>query len=197
MSLATCPSPADLERLFLGGLPEQEVEALEQHVLECDSCLKKLIKAFATMETLSGVLRENTCSDAMASSLVVTDLMRKLASLGPTSANPPSQGTSPISVPCSACSKKLSVKESLAGKKVKCPVCGQVTTVPALVAIARQVNPSERTVPPTPFTESSDQVQRDPLPSQVDAATSPTLPPLNKPDEPRESVRGTRTFWTA
>ena len=36
-----------------------------------------------------------------------------------------------IAISCSACQKKLSVKDDLAGKKVKCPGCGQVTTVRA------------------------------------------------------------------
>ena len=36
-----------------------------------------------------------------------------------------------IAFPCPFCHKKLSVKDDLAGKKVKCPGCGTVLTVPA------------------------------------------------------------------
>jgi len=38
-----------------------------------------------------------------------------------------------IVLTCSSCGKKLSAKESLAGKKVKCPGCGQVVAVTAAV----------------------------------------------------------------
>ncbi len=39
-----------------------------------------------------------------------------------------------ITFACPACQKKLSVKDELAGKKGKCPGCGQGVAVPALVA---------------------------------------------------------------
>jgi len=35
-----------------------------------------------------------------------------------------------IQVSCSKCNKKYSIKDSLAGKKIKCPGCGEVLTVP-------------------------------------------------------------------
>ena len=34
--------------------------------------------------------------------------------------------------PCDSCNKQLQVKEEFAGKKVKCPACGQPLVVPAL-----------------------------------------------------------------
>ena len=36
-----------------------------------------------------------------------------------------------ISFKCSACQKKLSVKDELSGRKVKCPSCGRPATIPA------------------------------------------------------------------
>ena len=54
MSLVTCPSAADLERLFLGGLPEPEVEVLEQHVWNVARCLERLNKLFGSQDTLPG-----------------------------------------------------------------------------------------------------------------------------------------------
>jgi ribosomal protein L40E/ribosomal protein S27E len=36
----------------------------------------------------------------------------------------------PIQVPCQKCNKKYAIKDQFAGKKVKCPGCGQVLTVP-------------------------------------------------------------------
>ncbi|HTU23033.1 MAG TPA: DUF1583 domain-containing protein [Gemmataceae bacterium] len=38
----------------------------------------------------------------------------------------------PISLRCSGCEKTLKVKAELAGKKIKCPQCGQVVLVPAI-----------------------------------------------------------------
>ena len=78
---------------------------------------------------------------------------------------------------CSACQKKLSVKEDAVGKKVKCPGCGQLTLVPAQVS-APVVNLDEmRTVPPAPAPDAPT-----PPPSQLDAPSPPTHPPSEKPD---------------
>jgi serine/threonine protein kinase/formylglycine-generating enzyme required for sulfatase activity len=51
-----------------------------------------------------------------------------------------------IAITCSACEKNLSVRDESAGKKVRCPGCGQVTAVPmqtAAVGLAEM-----RTMPP-------------------------------------------------
>ncbi len=37
----------------------------------------------------------------------------------------------PISVVCSGCDKKLTVKDDLAGRRIKCPACGEAVAVPA------------------------------------------------------------------
>ena len=130
MTITTCPPPDNLERLFLGGLPEKEVDALEQHVLACGSCFARLKTVFRAKETLAGVLSEETHSDALDSSPVVVALMHKLESLRSVPATSPLQGTPMITISCSACQKKLSVKEDLAGKKVKCPQCGAGLVIP-------------------------------------------------------------------
>ena len=88
MTLATCPSLAELEGLSRGGLPEREVEVLEQHVLECGSCLEKLKKRFPSGGTLAGVPSDDTACDA-SSSPVVAELMKQLESLRSTSAVSP------------------------------------------------------------------------------------------------------------
>jgi serine/threonine protein kinase len=104
MFLATCPSPADLERLFLGGLPEQEVEALEEHVLGCGSCLETLRQLLHSKETLASLpgianLRlafpagKETQTDPPGSHCVVDDLVKKLESLRPLSASSPQTQT--------------------------------------------------------------------------------------------------------
>jgi serine/threonine protein kinase len=58
-----------------------------------------------------------------------------------------------IAITCTACRRKLSVKEELIGKKVKCPGCGAVLAVPA-AAGARPGQGESRTVPASPSPET-------------------------------------------
>lgn len=44
----------------------------------------------------------------------------------------------PIEFRCTHCDKKLKVKEEAAGKKIKCPGCGEATAVPAAKAPPKQ-----------------------------------------------------------
>jgi DNA-directed RNA polymerase subunit RPC12/RpoP len=44
----------------------------------------------------------------------------------------PEEGAIPISVTCSGCQKKLKAKDTLAGKTVRCPGCGEKLLLPAL-----------------------------------------------------------------
>ena len=37
----------------------------------------------------------------------------------------------PISLTCPSCERGLKVKDELAGRKIKCPKCSEVITVPA------------------------------------------------------------------
>ena len=87
-----------------------------------------------------------------------------------------------IAITCSACQKKLSVKDNLAGKKVKCPGCGEVTAVPAAVAAHSSVNEEMRTLPPTPVAEPSHEDARTIPPTSADADSKLTNPPLSNPD---------------
>jgi hypothetical protein len=52
----------------------------------------------------------------------------------------------PIRVKCEKCKKTLSVKDHLAGKKIKCPVCQNVVAVPA--APAATTAPASKPTPP-------------------------------------------------
>ena len=54
----------------------------------------------------------------------------------------------PIRVKCGNCKKTLSVKDHLAGKKIKCPVCQTVVVVP-LAAPESTVAPASKLVPVT------------------------------------------------
>src|SRR5205085_2067526 len=97
----------DLEHLFLGGLPEEEVEALEQHVLSCGSCLGTLKLLFRTKENLAGVLSDNSPGAPFVFGPVVDDLVAKLKVLGPASASSPGQEIPRIRFPCLAGARRL------------------------------------------------------------------------------------------
>jgi phage FluMu protein Com len=66
--------------------------------------------------------------------LVVVLLMRRQrpthAPADSSSAPEREVGAQTTSVPCDTCDKKLKVRASLAGKKVKCPHCGSVNLIP-------------------------------------------------------------------
>jgi DNA-directed RNA polymerase subunit RPC12/RpoP len=62
-------------------------------------------------------------------------------------------GNCMIALSCPSCQKKLSVKEELAGKKIKCPGCGSLVAVTqaatATLAMTGSANlREERTLPP-------------------------------------------------
>src|SRR4051794_38005387 len=101
MPLAACPSAADLERLFLGGLPEDAVEAVEQHVLGCTSCLEKLKKQLRAKDTFAGARIDDTQNDAVASGPAVDGLIRKLEAMRTVSAKSPRRGAAMIAFSCS------------------------------------------------------------------------------------------------
>jgi len=150
MAIVTCPRPADLERLFLGGLPEKDAEALEQHLLECGSCLEKLKSVTAARDTLADNLAAHGSDKAKTAQdsgePLLADLIRKLETLRP---KPLLRGAPMLNFPCPTCQKKLSVKEGLAGKKVKCPGCGQVMAAPVAVAVGGAGIEDLRTMAPT------------------------------------------------
>jgi Protein kinase domain len=82
-----------------------------------------------------------------------------------------------LTIACTACQKKLSVKEDAVGKKVKCPGCGQLTVVPAQLSASVADLGEMRTVPPAPGPEAPT-----PASSQGDANSPPTHPPSEQPD---------------
>jgi ribosomal protein S27E len=48
-------------------------------------------------------------------------------------APPPSTASAPLAVQCSGCEKKFRARAELAGKRVKCPQCGQAVLIPGLL----------------------------------------------------------------
>jgi anti-sigma factor RsiW len=60
MRLTSCPSPVQLVALFEGGLPDEELEAVEQHVAECSACLEITKRLHVEKDTLAEQLRIET-----------------------------------------------------------------------------------------------------------------------------------------
>ncbi len=125
------------------------VQVQEEHLLSCDLCLKKLKTMLHTRDALAGLLREDNHHENFTPSPVLADLMKQLKSLRRSPASSEQPGAAMIRLTCTACRKKLTVKETLAGKKIKCPGCGQIIAVAAPVA-APTGGSEDRTVLPNP-----------------------------------------------
>ena len=154
MRVASCPPAADLERLFLGGLSEQEALVLEEHVLTCNPCLQQLKSLVRTQDTLADQLRAGNPPRrlrAQPRGCQLDEPAQVIASSVP--ACPVPAGPVMKTLTCPACQKKLAVKESLTGKKIKCPGCSKILLVPAPTGVA--VRPKKRALPPNPAPAST------------------------------------------
>jgi len=58
----------------------------------------------------------------------------------------------PIDIECAQCGKKLRVKDTLAGKRAKCPGCGNILEIPAPDAEYELAEPEEHPAPYEPAT---------------------------------------------
>lgn len=155
MPTTKCPSAADLERLFRGGLPANEADRLEEHLLACDHCMTELRSRMPARDVLSEALNGVGAPFGTPVPRRVASLMGQLIALWPKlslTAEP-----AMLTFECPNCRKKLSVQETLAGKKVKCPGCAQVVAAPASagVLVAAQAPPrgaslvEDRTIDPS------------------------------------------------
>jgi len=83
-----------------------------------------------------------------------------------------------IGFACASCQMKLSVKEELAGKRIKCPGCGQSMLVPGPVEKpAAAVEDLPTIAPVAPPTGNPPTVQPTPPPPDLSDATHDPLPP--------------------
>jgi serine/threonine protein kinase/Leucine-rich repeat (LRR) protein len=83
MRIEHCPRPEELELLFLGGLPEEEARAREEHVLACPSCLETFKTLVRTRDTLADLLAKSAHRDLGSAEPVVADLVQRLKTLHP------------------------------------------------------------------------------------------------------------------
>ncbi len=81
MRIARCLRAEELEQLFLGGLPEEEAQAREEHVLSCASCMEKLKALVRTRDSLADLLTGESPYEPFSSSPVVAHLMQQFKTL--------------------------------------------------------------------------------------------------------------------
>src|SRR5579885_701557 len=195
MPVSTCPPANALERLFQEGVPEAEATALEHHVLVCRACALKLKGMLPAQDALEAALTGKKTLETGPVDPAVAELTQRIKSLRP-AAHAAHQGTAMLTFACTSCQKKLSVKEELAGKRVKCPGCGQVIAAPAAAAPA--VTGSRgmteiATPPPAPGAAPTAEKPRISPGSATDSGDEPTYPPRSTPgggDAPEGSAAG-------
>jgi len=145
-----CFDVATYQRMFAGQLPATEMDTVCEHLEKCERCLQ-VVRTFPE-DTLVASLRGSAQGPATAvGSAFVRDLAEKVLKKG--------GGGLPefILFFCGGCGNKLKVKKELAGKKVKCPKCGEVMLVPAEVVFPAGANlADEKTRAPQDATENLD-----------------------------------------
>lgn len=98
----------------------------------------------------------------------------------------------PIPVSCAACNAKLKAPDPAAGRKLKCPACGQPVPVPARGAARATPPPASRPVrvPPKPPVAPKEVPDVDFLEEVEDEPASPAPPPrpvaVSAPTTPRK-----------
>lgn len=78
--------------------------------------------------------------------------------------SPNASSPMPISVKCSECGKGLKAPDALAGKKAKCPQCGHVIPIPAVVLDAEELDdepPVRKPAPKTSLTKVKPRAEAD------------------------------------
>lgn len=121
----TCPDAETMRQLAMGQLPAEEADAVRQHVLSCSACGQRL-DALQASDVLVGDLRV-AATVVRENDSTVQAVIERLVQLAPASKNPADS----VTFSCAGCGKNLRVKAEFAGKKVKCPSCGQITPVSA------------------------------------------------------------------
>jgi hypothetical protein len=125
-TVTTCPNVQSLQRLVSGQLHEPEIEPVVRHLEGCDACVRKL-QLLPASDTLSDLLANARTIPPGTEEAVVNRLIARLQRIGKPAAPPP---PATLTFACPGCGKSLKTKPDLAGKKVKCPSCGQAVAVP-------------------------------------------------------------------
>ncbi len=125
--LASCPDIREYHGLASGQLPAETKESLLRHLEECDACVLK-IQALPAEDTLVGWIQRVKTLSGRPEEKQLAPLIQRLIQLRQAGTTPKART---FAFACPGCGKSLRVKEEAAGKKVKCPHCGQVAQTPA------------------------------------------------------------------
>jgi serine/threonine protein kinase len=158
--LLACPEANVLENLSRGLLPPEEMEALLAHVESCERCQSQMQSVPRSDTLLDAVGQAGTVPEDPDERLIA-GLVERVKGLGgertlggPARGQDESVAQAPaadrITFACSHCGKSLKAKVQLAGKKVKCPGCGQAAQVPGGVS-----GSDDRTMPPRELAPAS------------------------------------------
>jgi hypothetical protein len=82
MIATMCPDLTTLRQFLLAELPEKEAEALEQHLLECDSCCERARSCSGSDSLLEALRNEPTVKEDPEGELVA-DLMERFRPIRP------------------------------------------------------------------------------------------------------------------
>ncbi len=79
--VSSCPAAADLRRLLLGQVPDDQAEPIEQHLLECRRCVQAL-GSLKDEDAVMLALRQGSGADEVGQGAEVEALIRRVAGLG-------------------------------------------------------------------------------------------------------------------
>jgi hypothetical protein len=167
-----CPEAAQFQLLAAGQLADAQRDALLEHLQGCETCLQKLGQ-LSEQHTLVGMIRQAQGLDDQAARATTARLLERLRQLGPRPAPtgadmtlPPREqaGAGRLSFACPSCGKSLKARSELAGKKSRCPHCGESVCVPAHPADA----------PAAPRTRSPETRSQADAQTQIGAVAAPT-----------------------
>jgi endogenous inhibitor of DNA gyrase (YacG/DUF329 family) len=150
MHVSICPELSELQKFVTGHLSAADGETLLQHLETCPDCLAK-VPEIKQSDTLVELLKQAKTPPLGWQEPVIGRLIAKIAQMR----RGPEAGPKMLVFPCPSCGKNMKTGTELAGKKVKCPGCAKVVSVPAQAQEApqslngRQAGVDEKTLPPS------------------------------------------------
>src|ERR1700681_2855250 len=91
----SCPSEQNLQRLLLGQVSEPEAERLEEHLEQCDPCVRTA-STLKAEDTLAEAIRTQGATPQAPPSEVVEGLMQRLEQLRPATSASDAQSSGTI-----------------------------------------------------------------------------------------------------
>jgi serine/threonine protein kinase/phage FluMu protein Com len=163
LTSTSCPDFHAYRQLISGQLAADQTESLIRHLETCAVCVGR-IQTLPATDRLIEWIRQAKSSSGSPEDKQLTILMQRLIQLGKPDASSSAVSVDALTFACAGCGKRLRVKEQAAGKKVKCPHCGQIVQAPPV------------TSPESSQTSSPGGMETVDLPSVPSAASNPGAP---------------------